>query len=84
MAEEELNRVIRHAADHLITDIAHFSRLHLRELDEQFGFPLDMKKVGSAGSTDLLETKCAVLANYYESDIDGNDLSDEINLFRSG
>ncbi|KAG1687021.1 Zinc finger MYM-type protein 1 [Nymphon striatum] len=72
-SEEEIVRVMKNVFDRLQHEMStRFSRL--KDLNNKFGFLLDVKTLLSDTDEDAMRRNCADFANFYDTDIDGNEL----------
>ncbi|CAM1327697.1 Uncharacterised protein r2_g3670 [Pycnogonum litorale] len=76
-SEEEIVRVMKNVFDRLQHEMStRFSRL--KDLNNKFGFLLDVKTLLSDTDEDAMRRNCADFANFYDTDINGNELFIEI------
>lgn len=76
-SEEEIVRVMKNVFDRLHHEMStRFSRL--KDLNTKFGFFLDVKTLLSDTDEDAIRRNCADFANFYDTDINGNELFTEI------
>ncbi|CAH1973137.1 unnamed protein product [Acanthoscelides obtectus] len=72
---EEMKRVLKETVDRLFQEMnGRFVRLN--EIDEKFGFLLDLKGLIYDEKDYDLKKKCNELGQFYVSDIDGNELDE--------
>ena len=77
-AEEELERVLKCSIDRFLQEVeTRFSRLN--SLNEKFGYFLDIENLLNCTDSIKLKENCLNLAQFYNSDINGNELCNEIN-----
>ncbi|CAM1323605.1 Uncharacterised protein r2_g3213 [Pycnogonum litorale] len=76
-SEEEIVRVMKNVFDRLQHEMStRFSRL--KDLNNKFGFLLDVKTLLSDTDEDAMRRNCADFANFYDTDINGNEIFIEI------
>ena len=76
-AEQEIVRVLSSVFDRLQHEITiRFTRL--QDLNMKFGFLLDVENLVKCEELDALRQNCQDLGNFYDTDIDGRELYNEI------
>jgi hypothetical protein len=76
-AEEEVVRVLKSVLDRFQQEIrTRFIRLN--DLNSKFGFLLDVDNLLKSEDLNTLRTNCLNLATFYDTDVDGNELYNEI------
>ena len=76
-ANEEMERVMKGTLDRLHREMdERFARLH--DTDAKFGFLLDVEGLCYGADSNDLKKKCENLDELYSSDVDGQQLSEEI------
>lgn len=79
--KQEIERVMKGTIDRLYMEMdERFTRLH--DTDEKFGFLLDVEGLCYSVDSDILKTKCQNFSNFYNCDVDGQQLYEEILDFR--
>ena len=76
-AKEEMESVMKGTLDHLHREMdKRFARLH--NTDAKFGFLLDVEGLSCGADSNDLKKKCENLGELYSSDVDGQQLYEEI------
>ena len=76
--EDELRRILNGVFDYFSTDLRErFTRL--ATLNEKFGFLLDVDYLVSNKNPQMFKEKCEILAIFYDTDINGDELFRDIN-----
>ncbi|XP_065662954.1 uncharacterized protein LOC136085562 [Hydra vulgaris] len=76
-AKEEMERVIKGTVDRLFNELKTRS-VRLMEIDEKFGFLLDMEELCFNTEIKYLKDQCKKFGKVYSSDVDGRELYEEI------
>lgn len=76
-AEEEIGHVLKSVLDKFQQDLTtRFNRLN--DLNSKYGFLLDVRNLVENEDLTALRANCFNLANFYDTDVDGNDLFNKI------
>ena len=76
--EDELRRILNGVFDYFSTDLRErFTRL--ATLNEKFGFLLDVDYLVNNKNPQMFKEKCEIFANFYDTDINGDELFRDIN-----
>lgn len=76
-AEQEIVRVMKSVLDRFQQELnSRFNRL--KDLNCKFGFLLDIKNLLTDENLEVLRQSCIDLENFYDTDVDGKELFDEI------
>ena len=81
-AKEEMERVMKGTVDRLFNELKSRS-VRLQEIDEKFGFLLDMEGLCFKAETSYLKERCEKFGEAYSCDVDGQELYEEILDFRT-
>lgn len=81
-AKQEIMRLMKDTIDRLLTEMKQRST-RLEDLDNKFGFLLDAEQILKGKSSGLLDDErmkehCLHIGEFYSSDLDGNELYEEI------
>nr|XP_042913678.1 uncharacterized protein LOC122273728 [Parasteatoda tepidariorum] len=80
-AKEEINRIMKNALDRLDQEMDQ-RFVSLNDIDSKFGFLLNTEELfygkNSFTSSSHVKNKCHNLANFYNTDVDGGELYEEI------
>ncbi|XP_071051135.1 zinc finger MYM-type protein 1-like [Onthophagus taurus] len=80
-AKEEMERVMKGTVDRLFNELKSRS-VRIQEIDEKFGFLLDMEGLCFKAETSYLKEPCEKFGKAYSCDLDGQELYEEVLDFR--
>lgn len=81
-AKGEMERVMKETVDRLFSELKSRS-FRLQEIDDKFGFLLDMEWLSFKAETSYLKERCEKFGEAYSCDVDGQELYEEILDFRA-
>jgi len=76
-AEKEMLRVTKSMLDKIYTEMNN-RFISLKELDSRFGFLLNIKELMTPKNASILKTKCIHMGSFYNTDLDGLELFNEV------
>lgn len=76
-AEDDIVRVLKSVLDTFQQELA-TRFIRLSDLNSKFGFLLDVRNLVMSEELNALRANCLNLANFYDTDVDGNELFNEI------